>query len=80
MARDMFKSAEAREAFKTACRSAFNANKALLDFLESVMQGESARTLDAIEEAAEEAREAAAAWELFTRLSGAALDEGVRLN
>jgi hypothetical protein len=75
-----FETPEAREAFKEALRAAFTASRALTDFLEIMLQGDAVEPMDAIEEAAAEARNAQAAWALFARLSDPVRVEGTRLN
>ncbi|WP_292534070.1 hypothetical protein [Methylocystis sp.] len=76
-----FESDEAKEAFKQALRSAFAANRALLDFTESVLHDNPiVEPLDTIQKAAAAARDAEAAWAYFLRLSHKSFPDKVRLN
>jgi hypothetical protein len=75
-----FQSAESKEAFRQALRSAFAANRALLDFIEEILHSEPVEPLTAIQTAAEEARNAEAAWSYFLRLSHKSFPDKVSLN
>ena len=76
-----FESAESKEAFRQALRSAFAANRALLDFTESVLHDNPIiEPLDAIQKAAAAARDAEAAWAYFLRLSHKSFPDKVSLN
>ncbi|MDP3553059.1 hypothetical protein [Methylocystis sp.] len=76
-----FDSAESKEAFRQALRSAFAANRALIDFTENVLHDNpTAEPLDAIQKAAAAARDAEAAWAYFLRLSHNSFPEKVSLN
>ncbi len=76
-----FESAESKEAFRQALRSAFAANRALLDFTESVLHDRpTIDPLDIIQKAAAAAHDAEAAWAYFLRLSHKSFPEKVSLN
>ena len=76
-----FESAESKEAFRQALRSAFAANRALLDFTESVLHDHPiVDPLDAIQKAAAAAHDAEAAWAYFLRLSHKSFPDKVSLN
>ncbi len=75
-----FESEEVKETFRQACRSAFTANRALLEFIENVMHGDPMEPLEAVQNAAKEARNAEAAWALFLRLSHKSFPGKVSLN
>jgi hypothetical protein len=76
-----FESAESKEAFKQALRSAFAANRALLDFTENVLHDyPTLEPLDAVQKAAAAARDAEAAWSYFLRLSHKSFPDKVSLN
>ncbi len=76
-----FESAEAKEAFRQALRSAFAANRSLLDFVENVLHDQPiVEPLDAVQKAAAAARDAEAAWAYFLRLSHKSFPGKVSLN
>jgi hypothetical protein len=76
-----FESAESKEAFRHALRSAFKANRSLLDFTESVLHDQpTVEPLDAIQKAAAAAHDAEAAWSYFLRLSHKSFPDKVSLN
>jgi hypothetical protein len=76
-----FESAESKEAFRQALRSAFSANRSLLDFVENVLHDHpTVEPLDAIQKAAAAARDAEASWAYFLRLSHKSFPDKVSLN
>jgi len=76
-----FESAESKEAFRHALRSAFAANRALIDFTENVLHDKPVNApLDMIQKAAAAARDAEAAWAYFLRLSHKSFPHKVSLN
>lgn len=76
-----FESAEPKEAFRHALRSAFTANRALLDFVENVLHDQpTVEPLDAVQKAAAAARDAEAALSYFLRLSHKSFPDKVSLN
>jgi hypothetical protein len=76
-----FESAESKEAFRHALRSAFAANRSLLDFVENILHDKpTVAPLDTIQKAAAAARDAEAAWAYFLRLSHKSFPDKVSLN
>ncbi len=76
-----FENDEATAAFKQALRSAFAANRALLDFTESVLHDNPImQPLDAIQRAAAAAHDAEMARSYFLRLSHKCFPGKVSLN
>lgn len=76
-----FESDEAKQAFRQALRSAFAANRALLDFFENVLHDNPLmEPLDRVQKAAAAARDAEAAWAYFLRLSHKSFPDKVSLN
>ena len=76
-----FESEEAKKAFRRALGSAFEANRELLDFIESVLHDHPIiEPLDAIQRAAAAAHDAEAAWAYFLRLSHRSFPDKVSLN
>jgi hypothetical protein len=76
-----FEGEEAKEAFRQALRSAFAANRALLDFTESVLHDNPIiEPLDAIQKAAAAAHDAETAWAYFLRLSHKSFPDKVSMN
>ena len=76
-----FENAESKEAFKQALRSAFAANRTLLDFTESVLHDNPIISpLDAVQAAAAAAHDAEVAWSYFLRLSHKSFPDKVSLN
>lgn len=79
--RSPFEGEEAKEAFRQALRSAFAANRELLDFIESVLHDRPIiKPLDAIQRAAAAAHDAETAWSYFLRLSHKSFPDKVSLN
>ncbi len=76
-----FEIAESKEEFRRALRSAFAAERALLDFTESVLHDNPiVEPLDAVQKAAAAAHDAEAAWSYFLRLSHKSFPDKVSLN
>ncbi|GLI92997.1 hypothetical protein LMG27198_19890 [Methylocystis echinoides] len=69
MATDPFESDAAREAYREAIESSFEASRALTDFLHLALKGEPVTPAAAIKAAAEAVKDAEAAWSLFARVS-----------
>ncbi len=76
-----FENDEATAAFKQALRSAFTAERELLDFTESVLHDNPIiPPLDAVQKAAAAAHDAETAWAYFLRLSHKSFPDKVSLN